>query len=474
SVVLAGKIKIQPIKNNHVKLDLISSSIALRKEVLNMSSESKTQYWWQYLSQNNRKENLECSALIALKAYKNDSSDKARDALLNSLTYLSRPIMELKHNDYVIKVLFSPGGKLIASCGWDKSIKIWNSVSYQTKYDLVHDDRIKDAVFSSNNKYLLSHTGKAATLWNVTNGEKINYIKSAEKIIAVKFSNDSKKFLLATEKTNIFIGNTSDGIINREVTNESGRIIDISFNKNGKTIPYIAYIAGDNKGKHNECFLKQIKASNGKINKIFKLAMPDKNDPQKSAIVINGFFNADGSHFSIATRDNAVYVWNAESGKELKQFKSKSPVEHMAFRNDNKIIVLITGPYARIYDIKDGKELLEISHNDRIFTAVFSVNNNLIATGSQDGTVRIFDISANREIKRLTPQKNIYSLSFSPDGKNIAATHQNNSALVYKLTYDNIEEYACWNIGRNLTLEEWQKYIGDDIYKELCSINLIK
>jgi WD40 repeat protein len=146
----------------------------------------------------------------------------------------------------------------------------------------------------------------------------------------------------------------------------------------------------------------------------------------------------------------------------------------MAFRNDNKIIVLITGPYARIYDIKDGKELLEISHNDRIFTAVFSVNNNLIATGSQDGTVRIFDISANREIKRLTPQKNIYSLSFSPDGKNIAATHQNNSALVYKLTYDNIEEYACWNIGRNLTLEEWQKYIGDDIYKELCSINLIK
>mmetsp|Transcript_4445 Transcript_4445/g.6691 ORF Transcript_4445/g.6691 Transcript_4445/m.6691 type:complete len:308 (-) Transcript_4445:142-1065(-) len=82
------------------------------------------------------------------------------------------------HKTYVLKTLFSPQSKLLATTSADKSVKLWNvkkdgnlSLNKTLKG---HDRWVWDCVFSADSAYLVTASSdQTARLWDVSHGDTI-------------------------------------------------------------------------------------------------------------------------------------------------------------------------------------------------------------------------------------------------------------------------------------------------------------
>merc|ERR1711916_15380 len=104
------------------------------------------------------------------------------------------------HDDYVLKVLFSPHGSLLATTSADKTIKLWDVAyddddvpSFSHASTLVgHKAWVWDCVFSADSAYLASASSdQVARLWNVSLGETIRQYTSHHKAVVTIALNDS-------------------------------------------------------------------------------------------------------------------------------------------------------------------------------------------------------------------------------------------------------------------------------------------
>jgi WD40 repeat protein len=74
----------------------------------------------------------------------------------------------------------------------------------------------------------------------------------------------------------------------------------------------------------------------------------------------------------------------------------------------------------RVWNVEDGAEWITVTgHSEPVETLAFSPVENLLATGSQDGTVRLVELDARKEIGVLEGHLGIWveNLLFSPDGR---------------------------------------------------------
>lgn len=92
------------------------------------------------------------------------------------------------HNTYILKVAFSPNGKLMATASADETVKIWNVTDWSEEKTLSgHTQWVWDCAFSADSAYLLTGSSdKTARLWDLAQGETVrNYQGHAKSIVCV-------------------------------------------------------------------------------------------------------------------------------------------------------------------------------------------------------------------------------------------------------------------------------------------------
>jgi target of rapamycin complex subunit LST8 len=82
------------------------------------------------------------------------------------------------HKTYVLKALFSPNSRLLATTSADKSVKLWN-VNKDGTMEMArslkgHERWVWDCVFSADSAYIVTASSdQTARLWDVAHGETI-------------------------------------------------------------------------------------------------------------------------------------------------------------------------------------------------------------------------------------------------------------------------------------------------------------
>lgn len=168
--------------------------------------------------------------------------------------------------------------------------------------------------------------------------------------------------------------------------------------------------------------------------------------------VVGAAFSPDGSLVVTTSRDQTARVWDAESGSEHFVLTHDAPVYLAssdlvapdgayiatgAFNADGTRLVTFAGSAARVWDLETGEEVVPpLDHPDlSVYSAAFSPDGTLIATGANDGQARIWDAATGEPV--LDPLDNVTSwvnaVVFSPDGRFIATANSDGSVGLWEV-----------------------------------------
>jgi WD40 repeat protein len=148
-------------------------------------------------------------------------------------------------------------------------------------------------------------------------------------------------------------------------------------------------------------------------------------------------FSPDGKILALGTWQGIVKVLDLSTGQDL-----PAPAPHkdwlcaVAFSPDGKLLVSAGGSefkpernggktsgQVKLWDVAAAKELGELTgHLSKVFSAVFSPDGQILATGGADQTVRLWNVATRKQQSVLQGHADaVWSVAFSPDGKTIAS-----------------------------------------------------
>ena len=116
-----------------------------------------------------------------------------------------------------------------------------------------------------------------------------------------------------------------------------------------------------------------------------------------------------------------------------------------------------------------------MNHELRVRSVAFSPDGKYLATvtisdifSSGTNTVRVWEATNGKEVTRLSHEDDVSSVAFSPDGKYLATASEDGTARVWLLWPEDLIAEAGSRLTRNLTYQEWQRYLPDEPYRKTC------
>ena len=175
---------------------------------------------------------------------------------------------------------------------------------------------------------------------------------------------------------------------------------------------------------------------------------------------------ARGAYIATAGYDNQVILWDGANHQSLARSQHDHLVNHCAFNSDATLLASASSDYtARIWEVPSMRlKAALIGHTDDIDMAVFSPDDQLIATCALDRTIRVFDLTG-RCLNIFTGHTgNIISVAWMRDGKRLVSCGVDGTVREWCMARE--RELRCHHINvRTDTLvirDDGTIFAGDD------------
>jgi Tol biopolymer transport system component len=360
-------------------------------------------------------ENHELALLLAIEAGKTSHSLETDSALWSSFGHRGYTLRILTgHEGSVEYVAWSPDEQRIVTAGSDGTARVWDAESGAELVVLTgHEGRVYQAAWSPDGQRIVTagYDG-TARVWDAESG--------AELVV---------------------------------LTGHTGSVYHSAWSPDGKRIVTAGY----------DGTARVWNAESGA-----ELAVLTGHE----GYVGEAVWSPDGKRIVTASHDGTARVWDAENGAELTVLTGhEGSVSQAAWSSDGKRIVTAgRDGTARVWDAESGAELIVLTgHTDSVTRAAWSPDAERIVTASDDGTARVWDAESGAELAVLTGHvARVAQVAWSPDGQRIATASDDGTARIYYLPNDDLLAVACQRAVRNMSEEEWKRYMGDLPYRETC------
>ena len=183
--------------------------------------------------------------------------------------------------------------------------------------------------------------------------------------------------------------------------------------------------------------------------------------------------SSDGNKLAAGTNDGTIELWKTTQdfpGESVKV--DNNAIFAIEFSKDAAL--LATGDQegiVRIWDANSINNLMTLTgHTARVIDIKFDPGNKLIASASTDKTVQIWETAKlNENPIILTQEAWVMNISFNETGDKIYTGYKNGLRQIWETTTKPMTEGLCTKLTRNMSLDEWNNYVGKDItYEKTC------
>lgn len=367
---------------------------------------------------------------------------------------------------YLYKAIYSPDGKTIAVTAGTNVI-LWqpNAVGRFSMTLDAQSEAVRSVAFSPDGTKLASASQDGSlTLWDSATGDTVWRYDDPNGygFLSAAFNPDGTKVISGSEDGNVYIFNTAEGTLDQTLRGHSNWVMSVAYSPDGSKIA---------SGSSDSSIILWDAANGDPIGSPLTGPTGD---------IWSVAFSQDSKTLASASNDNTISLWDVETGKLIGEpLKGHSnSIYVLAFSPDGKmlasggrdttVILWDTSTWAQIAQLSGG-------HSDSVFGLAFSPDSKTLASSSADGSITLWDIETRKAISQpfMTEPDWVNSLAFSPDGKLLAAGVGGTDALAHEtdlfhLEAPNVVETACTIAGRNMTWDEWTRYVGDVPYQRTC------
>ena len=324
-----------------------------------------------------------------------------------------RELAVLDHEDWVDEVVFSPNGMRLVTHKSDDTAYLWDADSGEELAVLPHEGGVSEVVFGPDGTRLVTRTwgDRTARLWDANSGQLLAALRHEGLVGDIVFSSDGTR--LATV--------SADG---------ATRLWDADSGEELAVLPH---------------------------------------EDELDTVI----FSPDGTRLATVSSDGIACLWDACSGQEVAVLRHEG-VDDVIFSPDGtRLAIGSPDGTARLVDAHSGEELAVLRHGGEVNEVNFSPDGMQLATGSQDGTARLVDAQSGQKLAVLRHEGWVYDVEFGPSGRRLVTRSQGifggeDATYLWRVYPEELAALACDIVGRNLTAEEWQQYLGDKPYRQTC------
>jgi serine/threonine-protein kinase len=289
--------------------------------------------------------------------------------------------------------VFTPDDKWLVTCGNDKLVQVWDGATGKIVRKLEgHTQSVRAMSLLQDGKRLLSAShDRTLKLWDITTGECLRtYEGHTASVVNVAALPDCRRFLSSANDGSIFLWDLATAEILKRYDPAPLPVYGLAVTRDGKRA-----VASTWDSKRNTP-----KADLAKLTPV------------------------------------AAWVFEIESGKELKRLPNDTSMSHLTVSHDGRYAVVGTNTGVIVWDL-DSPSL-----GFRVFTGVtkrvtcgaFTRDNRHILGTGYDNNVAVWDVASGKIVRAqdgLTAQG--YYVSTSHDGKRAAVTGANGVCIVWNL-----------------------------------------
>lgn len=225
---------------------------------------------------------------------------------------------------------------------------------------------------------------------------------------------------------------------------------------------------------NNQYFISTSADSTFRLNDFKSSRLLKKNENQVHSISIT----SDGKYIAGGSVNGGVYLWESTNmEKEKVLMKVNYPIHVVQFSP--------SGKYLAVGDDKGTLTIMQLSkdkkgvdskialpgHESRINDIKFSNDEFFVASAGFDGRILLYSMQDLDElpITMRDHDSYVWSISFNENGDYLVAGGKDGVIKIWPTNPSVLAEQICGLLERNMTKEEWRRYVADDVdYQYTC------
>ncbi|KAH7927519.1 WD40 repeat-like protein [Leucogyrophana mollusca] len=148
-----------------------------------------------------------------------------------------------------------------------------------------------------------------------------------------------------------------------------------------------------------------------------------------------------GSCVSVAFEDGLVIAWDVATGRIVLRNEEchQEPVTSLSFSPNSKLLASASRKSIHLLEVETGQSVHRFDHSDDVLALVFSVDGELIISGTTDGLGTIWETTSGRLLQRLKGHTaSVNSVSISSDNAIVASGSADKAVRIW-----NTQTGAC-------------------------------